>query len=246
MLTSFSTEIFHGPIKGNDISQLNAYPRLRNIYVYDLASISWPLCSFRSLEELIICPAGNSPWIIPYLPALHNLVIDYDNEGRASTFVDLTKLPQLVSFELRSYAHDLTILGQSQSLRKVTIETALVDLDFHQLGKNIEEVDTGESGLPYDGRHTRVQLPRLKSLTLNNSINFLPFLFPTNSCLIEEVSIELDEQDLYLGKLLELLNLQKRSTKLTKHDDSLTIFSNRVKDVIESVEWPVDIRVWMK
>jgi hypothetical protein len=125
--------------------------------------------------------------------------------------------------------------------------TALADLDFHQLGENIEEIDLFSAGLPYDGRYSRVELPRLKSLRLRNSISLLPFLFPTNLSLIEEVSIELGEHDLYLGKLLELLNLQKQSTKLTKHDDSLTIFSNRVQDVIESVvEWPMDIQIWEK
>lgn len=83
----------------------------------------------------------------------------------------------------------------------------LINLDFYQLGQNIKEIDLSLAGLPYDGRHSRVELPYLKSLRLSNSINLLPFLFPTNLSLIEEVSIELDEHNLYLRKLLKLLNL---------------------------------------
>lgn len=247
MLTSRSVQIRHRDLlEGNDISQLNAHPRLRDIYVHGSFPISGPLCPlFQSLEDLSILPRGNSPWRIPDLPVLRNLVINCDDES-CSIFLDLTKLLRLASFELWSYDHGLTIRGQSQSLRKVHIVVAHVDLDFRQFGQNIEEVDIFASGLSSYRRHTRMHLPRLKSLTLTNSISFLPFLFPTHPSVLEEVCIEVGEQDLFLGELLELLDLQKGTNKWTKHDDSLTTFSERVQNVIESVEWPVDLRIWEK
>jgi hypothetical protein len=44
---------------------------------------------------------------------------------------------------------------------------------------------------------------------LTKSINFLSFLFPANPSLIEEVVIEVGNQDLEYGDLLELLGLQE-------------------------------------
>jgi hypothetical protein len=110
MPTSLSIEFEKKQIQSHDISQLNAH-----IYMHGLRSISWPPCPFQSLEDLTICPMGRSDLCaIPSLPALRNLEIDCDDGGGddlCSILVDLTKLPQLLSFELQAYTGGLTILG---------------------------------------------------------------------------------------------------------------------------------------
>jgi hypothetical protein len=55
--------------------------------------------------------------------------------------IDLTKLPRLSTFELEEYAGEgLTLLGPSQTVKKVSFTVSNIDLSFLQnLGQNIEE-----------------------------------------------------------------------------------------------------------
>lgn len=75
-------------INGNDASQLNAHPCLRDIYLYNLSSLSWLFCSFQSLEKLTICPKGSSLWMIPFYPLF--LIYAYYKIGCLYEDFDLT------------------------------------------------------------------------------------------------------------------------------------------------------------
>lgn len=198
------------------------------------------------MEGLIICISPRSHWAIPHLPALRSLSIDFEDACDASVVFDLGKLPLFSSLELEWYdGADLTVLGQSRTLQKVTVGFSRIELNFFQnLGRTIEEVDISGTFIE-SGQHPRVQLPHLKSLTLYDSINFLPFLFPINSSSLEEVSITTDSRDRLLGNLLDLLNLQRDSiADFTKHDGSLATFASRVTQLVESLEWPVRADLW--
>ncbi|KAF3404143.1 hypothetical protein DPV78_003415, partial [Talaromyces pinophilus] len=90
-------------------------------------------------------------------------------------------------------------------------------------------------------------LPHLKSLRLQDCTDFLPFLFPINSCSLEEVFIAIEDHYVHqwYGKLLDLLNWQRWDVyDFKKHDGSLAIFTSHITQLIESLEWPVDGDFW--
>jgi hypothetical protein len=187
-------------------------------------------------------------WTIPSLPALRDLSIDCEKStGGSSILIDLTKLPRLSSFELEEYAGEgLTLLGSSSTVKKVHFTVSNIELSFlRNLGQNIEEVDLFSCAIHPEGHHSRVQLPHLRSLSLtNDSITFLPFLFPTNISCLEKVSITTDF-DCGYSKLLALLNLEEgTTTELSNHDQSLVPFASRISHLVETLEWPVDYRIW--
>jgi hypothetical protein len=205
----------------------------------------WPPWSFQSLEDLTLCVRGF--WAIPYLPNLRNLSIDYEDRFGLPVCVDLTVLPQLSSFELEGYQGEgLTLLGHSETLREVTIALSHIGSSFIQnLGRNIEVLNVRFTQIYPAGRHSRIQLPILKVLSLQGSVNFLPFLFPTNPSILEEVFVSVDwEDEMSLRDLLQVLDLKQGDTLFTKHDGSLATFGIRVTELVESLEWPVDSAHW--
>ena len=107
----------------------------------DLSSRLGPSCSFQSLERLII--EVTCTWTMPSLPALRDLSISCEHIGSSSILIDLTTLPRLSSFELEEYAGEgLTLLGSSQTVRKICFTISNIELSFLQnLGQNIEEID---------------------------------------------------------------------------------------------------------
>lgn len=136
-------------------------------------------------------------------------------------------------------------MGSSQTVRKVCFIISNIKLSFLQnLGQNIKEINLFSCTIHPEGHHSRVQLPHLRSLSLtNDSITFLPFLFPTNTSCLEKVSITTDFNCRY-SKLLALLNLEEdTTTELSKHDDSLVPFASRISHLVETLEWPVDYRI---
>jgi hypothetical protein len=165
--------------------------------------------------------------------------------GSSSILIDLTKLPRLSTFELEEYAGEgLTLLGPSQTVKKVSFTVSNIELSFLQnLGPNIEEIDLYSCAIT-EGHHSRVQLPHLRSLSLEDSTTFLPFLFPINISCLEKVSITTDFGCGY-SKLLALLNLEEGTTaELSNHDDSLVPFASRISHLVETLEWPVDYNIW--
>lgn len=92
----------------------------------------WPSSSFSLLENLEICTNPDSDWTIPHLPVLRNLSIDFEKGNGASVIVNLGRLPSISSFELSYYEGlNLTILGHSRTLKKVTVMMSYIDLSFN-------------------------------------------------------------------------------------------------------------------
>lgn len=117
---------------------------------------------------------------------------------------------------------------------------------FETLGQTIEEISM-EGTFIDQGQHFRVQLPHLKSLRLQDCTDFLPFLFPINSCSLEEVFVAIEDHYVHqwYGKLLDLLNWQRWDTyDFRKHDGSLATFTRHMTQLIESLEWPIDGDFW--
>lgn len=110
-------------------------------YAPDISFSLLPSCSFQSLERLVL--SASSTWTTPNLPALREISIYCEDIGSSSIIIDLTKLPRLSSFELEEYAGEgLTLLGPSQTVRKVIFTVSNIELSFLQnLGQNIEEID---------------------------------------------------------------------------------------------------------
>jgi hypothetical protein len=142
------------------------------------------------------------------------LIINCAQKRDSVIRIDLAVLPQLSSFELEEYqGGGVIIVGSSETLQRVTLLAVYIDMDFlHQLGPRIQEVDWSFCSLYPAGPQCRTPFPHLTSLTLYDSIQFLPLLFPTNASSLEHVSIDPSSDDQWFHPLFEALHLPTEAT----------------------------------
>jgi hypothetical protein len=196
---------------------------------------------FQFLEALGVFQASTEPIVIPELPALRKLTISYSDPycNLGCVRVDLSKLPQLSTFRLEDmHSQSLLISGEALALRSVTISWSDFDLlDFHKLGQNIEEIEAIFSNLSCPSTQPRTELPKLRSLVLQHSIDFFRHLLTIELPSLEDLLIERIYDDPNMRDFLpELSNLHDRdSTRLRVNDGSLPQFLRQARSLMESI-----------
>ena len=198
------------------------------------------LYPFQFLESLGVFQASTNQIVIPELPALRKLTISYSDSycNFGCVKVDLSKLPRLSTFRLENMdSQSLLISGEALTLRSVTISWSDFDLlDFHKLGRNIEEIEVSFSNLLCPSHQCRIKLPNLQSLVLQHSVDFFRHVLTNELPSLEYLLIEgiYDDSDMR-DFLPELSNPHDRdSIRLRANDGSLPQFLRQARSRIES------------
>jgi hypothetical protein len=195
---------------------------------------------FQFLEDLEVFQASTNVIVIPELPALRKLTICYEDSHRdfGCVKVDLSTLPWLSTFGLENmYSQSLRISGEALALRRVTISWSDFDLlDFHKLGQNIEEIEASFSNLSCPSPQRRTNLPKLRRLVLQHSVDFFRHLLTNELPSLEDLLIEGIDDDPDMCKFLPgLSNSHDRdSIRLRANDGSLPQFLRQARSRIES------------
>jgi hypothetical protein len=194
---------------------------------------------FQFLEDLEVVQASTNRIVIPELPALRKLTISYEDShcDFGCVEVDLSTLPWLSTFRLENMvSQNLLISGEALALRRVTISWSDFDLlDLQKLGQNIEEIEASFSNLLCPSPQCRIELPKLRSLVLQHSVDFFRHLLTIELPSLEDLLIEgiYDDSDMR-DFLSELSNPTDRdSIRLRANDGSLPQFLRQARSRIE-------------
>ncbi|KAH2039165.1 hypothetical protein KXV74_004358 [Aspergillus fumigatus] len=175
------------------------------------------LYPFQFLKSLGVFQASTNQIVIPELPALRKLTISYSDSycNFGCVKVDLSKLPRLSTFGLENMdSQSLLISGEALTLRSVTISWSDFDLlDFHKLGRNIEEIEADFSNLSFPSAQHETKLPKLRRLVLQHSIDFFLHLITIDLPSLEDLLIEGIDDDPDMCEFLpELSNPHDRDS----------------------------------
>jgi hypothetical protein len=234
------TRIFGSKSKSSaqgEFDRLFVQSSLLNTY-FDPPAITDLGAPFSSLKYLKLGKLWTGVVVLPELPSLLRLSVGfhperngYDGPDTSCVVIaDFANLPQLQHLKITRMDEGVLITsGNPRCVERFEMHDSFVDWGFlpllASLCSNLKKVHIIGCGIGYNVQsgpslHGLFDLPRLQTLELNDSINFLPMLLPKESNSLKDVFIKLGDNDLeedwdHLKALMGLLPREWNSIKLT-------------------------------